>query len=146
MLIQQEKAITMLARGDTLMGNPVHQLASNGLCLRIGIGLLLGQDMPNGNQQFARNGDDRLLLPNACSQSLKLRFPMGVMLDRDPGGFNHDPTEITSTFLRDMPTTMSFTGIVNTSSQANISNQMFGRRKAGDIANSRQHTHDRENT
>ncbi len=59
MLIQQEQAITMLAWGDTMMGNPVHQLARNGLCLSMRIGFLLGQDMPHRDQQFASDGDNR---------------------------------------------------------------------------------------
>jgi hypothetical protein len=41
MLIEQEQAIPMLARDHAMMGNPVHQLASNGLYLSIGIGFLL---------------------------------------------------------------------------------------------------------
>jgi hypothetical protein len=70
MLIQQEQTITMLAWDHTMMGNPVPQLARNGLCLSIGISFLLGQDMPNRDQQFARDGDNRLLFADPPAQAL----------------------------------------------------------------------------
>ena len=59
MLIQQEQTITMLTRHDAMIAHPIQQFASNGLCLGIGIGLLLGQDMPYCHQQFASDGDNR---------------------------------------------------------------------------------------
>ena len=55
-----------------MVGNPIHQLASDGLRLCIGISFLLNQDMPNGDQQFACNGDNRLLFADAPCQALKL--------------------------------------------------------------------------
>ena len=55
-----------------MMGNPVHQLARNGLCLSIRIGFLLGQDMPNRDQQFASDGDSGFLFADPPGQVLKL--------------------------------------------------------------------------
>jgi hypothetical protein len=72
MLIQQEQPITMLAWDHTMMGNPVHQLARNGLCQSIRIGFLLREDMPHSDQQFASDGHNRLLFANAPAQALKL--------------------------------------------------------------------------
>ena len=62
----------MLAWDHPMMGNPVHQLARNGLCLSIRIGFLLGQDMPNRDQQFASDGDNGFLFADPPGQALKL--------------------------------------------------------------------------
>ena len=59
MLIEQEQAIAMLAWDHPMIANPVHQLARNGLYLSIGVGLLLGQHVPDRDQQFASDGDKR---------------------------------------------------------------------------------------
>ena len=110
---QQEQAITMLAWDNAVMGNPVHQLASNGLCLSIGIGFLLGQDMPNRDQQFARDGHNRLLFPDPLGQARKLSLPRGVMLHRDPGGFYHHAAQITSALFGNVSALMGFPRIMH---------------------------------
>jgi hypothetical protein len=45
-----------------------------------------------------------------------------------------------------MSSTMGFPGFVDTCSQASVAYQVFGRREAGDITNSCEHTHDREDS
>jgi hypothetical protein len=116
MLIQQEQAITMLARGDALMGNPVQQLARNGLCLSMGIGFLFGQDMPHSDQQFASDGDNRLLFADPPAQAFKLGLSMGMVLHRDPGSFDHHTTQITSAFFGDMFPLMGFPRVMHAGS------------------------------
>src|SRR6266700_4328201 len=134
MLIQQEKTITMLARDNAVMGNPVHQLARNGLCLSIGIGFLLGQDMPNRDQQFARDGDNRLLFPDPLGQALKLSLPMGVMLHRDPGGFDHHASQITAALFGNVSTLMGVTRIMHALSEPGVAYSVLVRRKARNVA------------
>src|SRR6266699_5552538 len=123
MLIQQEKTITMLARDNAVMGDPVHQLARNALCLSIRIGFLLGQDMPNRDQQFASNGDNRLLFPDPLGQALKLGFPMGMMLHCDPGGFDHHAPQITSALFGNMATLMGFPGVMHARSKPSVADK-----------------------
>jgi hypothetical protein len=55
-----------------MVSNPIRQFGSNGLRLCTGISFLLNQDMSNGDQQFACNGDNRLLFADASCQALKL--------------------------------------------------------------------------
>ena len=98
------------------MGNPVHQLAGDRLCLSVAIGLLLSEDMPNGDQQFASNGNNRLLFTDAPAQALKLGFPMRMMLHRDPGSFYHYATQITPALFGDMSPLMGFTRVMHTRS------------------------------
>ncbi len=62
----------MLAWDHAMMGNPVQQFASHGLCLSMGISLLLREDMPHRHQQFASDGDNGLLFADAPGQALKL--------------------------------------------------------------------------
>lgn len=62
----------MLTWDHPLMGTPVHQLARNGLYLSIRIGFLLGQDMPNRDQQFASDGDNGFLFADPPGQALKV--------------------------------------------------------------------------
>jgi hypothetical protein len=69
--VSSKSRIPPTVSGHAMMSNPVHQLASHGLRLRIGIGLLLGQDMPNRDQQFARDSDNRLLFADPLGQALK---------------------------------------------------------------------------
>jgi hypothetical protein len=59
MLIEQEQAIAMLTGHDAMIAHPVHQLARNGLYLSMGVGLLLGQHVPDRDQQCASDGDNR---------------------------------------------------------------------------------------
>ena len=62
----------MLTWDHPMMGTPIHQLARNCLCLSIRIGFLLGQDVPNSDQQFASDGDNRLLFADPPGQALTL--------------------------------------------------------------------------
>jgi hypothetical protein len=51
--------------------------------------------MPHCHQQFASDGDNGLLFADAPGQALTLGLPMGMMLHRDPGGFDHHAPQIT---------------------------------------------------
>src|SRR6266581_9677676 len=103
----------MLTRSDPSVGNPVHELAGDRLGIGMAISLLLRQDMPNSDQQFTGNGDNRLLFTDPPAQALKLGFPMGMMLHRDPGSFDHHTTQITSAFFGDMSPLMSIPRVMH---------------------------------
>lgn len=102
--------------------------------------------MPDGHEQFPRNGHNRLLFANACGQPLKLGLPVGVMFDGNPGCLNHDATQITAPLFGDTTASTGFPRLVDTGSQASIAHQMFGRGEAADLANSGQDTHGREDS
>src|SRR5690348_14951749 len=116
MLIKQEQAIAMLTRHDAMIANPVHQFARDGLYLSIGVGLLFGQDVPDHDQQFASDGDNRLLFAHAPGQVLKLSFPMGMMLHRNPGGLDHHAPHIAPALFGNMSASMGFSRVMDAGS------------------------------
>ncbi len=95
------------------MTNPVQQCAGDGLDLCMAIRFLLAEYMPDGHEQFPRNGHNRLLFANACGQTLKLGFPVGVMFDRHPGCLNQHSTQITAPLLGDAPPAIGLPRLVN---------------------------------
>ena len=139
-VVQEQEPVASLARSGSRMTNPVQQFAGDSLDLCMAICFLLAEDMPDNYKQFPRNGDNRFLFANACGQALKLGFPMGVMLDGNPGRLNHDPAQITAPLLGDAPPAIGFPRLVDTGSQAGIAHEMLGRGKPGDLPNSGQDT------
>ena len=71
-LIQEEEPIAPFAWCGSSVTDPVQQFASHRLHLRVGIGFLLSQNMPNRDKQLARNGHNRLLFANTSAQALNL--------------------------------------------------------------------------
>jgi hypothetical protein len=93
-----------LALTHTGTTHPHHQLAGHCLIVGMHIGDLLSEHMPYDNQQFAPNCDDRLLFANALREPLKLRLPVQVRLDRDPGCFDNGSPQIAPAFFGDATT------------------------------------------
>src|SRR6266699_2616654 len=118
-----------------ILGRPGHFM----LCVT-----LLREDMPHGDQQFASDGDNRLLFADPLAQALKLSFPMRMMFHRHPGGFHYHAPQIASALFGNMSALMGFTRVMHACSKPSIADQLLGRRKARDIADGGQDAHDGE--
>jgi hypothetical protein len=64
-VVQEQEPVASLARSGSRMTNPVQQFAGDSLDLCMAIRFLLAEHMPDGHQQLAGNGDNRLLFANA---------------------------------------------------------------------------------
>jgi hypothetical protein len=70
------------------------------------ISTLSAEHVPDGHQQFAGDGNNRLVCANATTEPLKLSFPMGMVFDGHPGSFHHAGAQFTATLLGDPPTAL----------------------------------------
>src|SRR5215469_12667974 len=73
-LIQEKEPVALFAWCGSSVTDPIQQFASHRLNVRVGIGFLVSQYMPNRDEQLARNGHNRLLFANASTQPLKLNL------------------------------------------------------------------------
>ncbi len=58
-VIQEQEPVAFLAGDGSRMTHPVQQCAGDGLDLCMAIRFLLAEDMPDGHEQFPRNGHKR---------------------------------------------------------------------------------------
>ena len=58
-VVQEQEPVAFLARDGSRMTNPVQQFPGDGLDLCMAICFLLAEYMPDGHEQFPRNGDNR---------------------------------------------------------------------------------------
>ena|GEM_PF-5942037 len=58
-VVQEQESVASLARSGSRATNPVQQFTRHRLDLRMAIGFLLAQDMPDDDEQFSCNGHNR---------------------------------------------------------------------------------------
>ena len=101
-------------------------------------GFPFGEDMPDGDQEFTSNGDDGLLLADAGGQLVKLSLPILGGADGGPGGFDHDPAQVTAALLGDAPTAFGLARVVDARPQAGIADELLVAGEARDGADGAQ--------
>ena len=68
------------------------QLGGDHFRVGVLIGDLFGQHMPDGDQQFTRNGDHGRVGQHPAGEALELSLPMRMVAPRTPGGFDQRPS------------------------------------------------------
>ena len=120
---------------------PTHQLSGDHDGVGVVIGSAFGQDMPNGDEQLAGNGDDSDALGLTARQTLKFSFPMGMGVDSCPGTLDEHAAQVTAALLSDVPVAVGLTGVVDPRAEARVAYQFLGGGEAGDGANRSQDRH-----
>jgi hypothetical protein len=69
---------------------------------------LLGQDVPDDDQQLAGDRYDRLRSADADGQTFKHLLPLGMAIDCSPGGFDHGRADVSPTLLGNSTTIVLF--------------------------------------
>jgi hypothetical protein len=76
------------------------QRASDALGVGIPVGAAVGQDMPDRDEQLARNRDDRFVAAKPRLQPRHFGLPVGMMAGGVVGRFHHDPAQVAATRFR----------------------------------------------
>ena len=128
-----------LLRGE--LPGPTHQLSGDHDGVGVVSGSAFGQDMPNGDEQLASNGDDSDALGLTACQTLKFSFPMGMGVDSRPGTLDEHAAQVTAALLSDVPIAMHLTGSVDPRAEARVAHQFLGGGETRDVANGTQDRH-----
>lgn len=126
--------------GGELPG-PAHQLSGDHDGIGVVISGAFGQDMPDGDEQLASNGDDSDALGLTACQTLKFSFPMGMGVDSRPGTLDEHAAQVTAALLSDVPIAVGLTGSVDPRAEARVAHQFLGGGEAEDGANRSQDHH-----
>lgn len=120
-VVTQERGLgTSFARSRATARSPAKQCAGDGLHVSRDISRLPAEHMPDGHQQLAGDGNNRLVFADAPTKSLKYPFPLGMVFDGHPGSFHHDRAQFTAALLGNPPTALHLPRGMNTSSQTRI--------------------------
>ena len=136
-----------LARGQSptlfvaQLPRPGHELERDHVEIGVLVGGVLGQHMPDHDEQLACDGDDGLVLFHPTTQPLELGFPKVIRLDGMPGRLGQDIAQFFATFLGDVARAVRLSTVMYASSQPTVANQLFGGGKARDVTDGRQHGH-----
>jgi hypothetical protein len=103
--------------------------------VRIGeaVGGMVGEDVPDGDEELAGDGDDGLVVADAGLETLEGGFPVRVMEDGDASSGDDGGADIAATFLGDTTGAMGLTRVVDTDTKAGIADEFFGRGETGDV-------------
>ena len=120
---------------------PVHELGRDFARVGVVIGLSFGQDVPDGDEEFASDGDDSLLLADAGSEFVKNSLPIDRIADGGPGGFDESGTEVATTLLGNAAALVGFAGIMDSATESGISNDFLVLGEAIDSADGAENGH-----
>jgi len=103
--------------------------------VRIGeaVGGVVGEDVPDGDEELAGNGDDGLVVTDTRFETLEGSFPVRMMENSDASSGDHGGADIAAPFLGDTTGAMSLTGVVDADAHARVTNELFGRGETGDV-------------
>src|ERR1051326_5646815 len=96
---------------------------------------LRGENMPHGHEELASNCHNRLTFPNRVRKPLKLGFPVRMMLDCHPGGFNHGRAQLTTPLLGNPSGLVGLPRGMDACTQATVADQLLGRGKTCNVSN-----------
>ena len=120
---------------------PKHKLESDHLVLGVAISDAFGENVPDGDEKFAGNGDDGDVGVLVAGETLEEMFPVGRFLDGNPSGLDEDTAEFATATLGDTFATVGLAAGVDTGTEASVANELFGGREAGDVADGGEDSH-----
>jgi hypothetical protein len=74
---------------DTILAGPLRQAASNGIRVSVPVGFAFGEHVPGKDQQLASDGNNSSGSAPPLGDGFELLFPVVVVLNDNPCGFNH---------------------------------------------------------
>jgi len=122
------------AIGDAELVDSIHQFASDTQRFSVLVSDLKGEDVPDGDEQLASNGDNSLVATQARFETGKLGFPVGVRVGGGLGSFDHSSAEFSASSFGDLAGASGEAGVMNSPAQASITDQVLGVWEAGDLA------------
>jgi len=123
---------------------PGHQLEGHHLRDGVAVGSSFGEDVPDGDEESAGDGDDGDLGWLVAGEAAELGLPVRGLVHCDPGGFNEDATEVAAAAFGDAFGAMGLAGVVDASAEAGIADEVFGGGEAGDVADGGEDGHSGE--
>jgi hypothetical protein len=123
---------------------PAHDLGSHPNGIRLAIDGFPGKYIPNGDEQFAGDDNNRLGIGHAAGIAIELSLPVGEVPHGAPGGFDQGPTQFTAAGFGDFTGAMGLAAVMDGGSQAGISDELIGGRETGNIADGGQDGHGQE--
>ena len=133
----QEAVADKLSGSETaaLLGSecsgPAHQFAGDHCGFGVAIGSALGQDVPDGDEQLAGDGDDGDALRLVAAEAGKLALPVRVGVDGAPGSFDQHAAEVA----------VRLTAVADADAETGITDQMLGGGEARDVADGSENGH-----
>ena len=127
-----------LTGGEMLPSQAIGQLQKKASHLsRVGkaVSLLVGQNVPDRDQQLAGDSDQGLGLTQAGFEPGQFSPPVGVNPNRGMGGLNHSGPDVAPSGLGDGAGAPGLTTVIDPSAQPSIADQKLGSRKALNVAN-----------
>ena len=101
----------------------------------VAVGLAFGEQVPDNDEQLM--GDDH----DSVVGMLEAPAPERMAADRAPGDLHHGPTQVFAALLGDGLRALLDAALMDARREAGVTDQVLGRGKASDVANSRQHGH-----
>ena len=115
---------------------PTHHLRSDLGVGEVAIGLMLGKDVPKNDQQASGDGDDSLARDEALGKTIEFTFPIGIEIHGCPGGLDQSGSKVTAAGFRDPSLAEGLAGGMDTGAKTRVADQLLGRFKTGDVADS----------
>jgi len=101
---------------------PEHQLAGDHLRHGVVVGDGLGEDVPDGDEEFAGDGDVGVL---AAGEASELLFPVGGLLDGDPSRFDECAAQVAATLFGDASGAMGLAGVVDAGTESGVGDEVL---------------------
>lgn len=143
----QEAKADELAGGEAAalfvgeLPRPTHQLAGDHGRFGATVGSALGQEVPDGDEELAGDGDDGNALRLVAAETGELVFPVRVGVDGAPGGFDEHAAEVAAALFADVAVAVRLTAVVDACAEAGIADEVLGGGEAGDVADGRENDH-----
>jgi hypothetical protein len=124
---------------------PAHDLGSHPNGIRLAIDGFPGKNIPNGDEQFAGDDDNRLGIGHPAGIAIELTLPVGEIADGALSRLHERPAQFAASGFGDFPGAMGLAAVMNGGSQAGISDELVGGRETGDVADGGQDGHGEDN-
>jgi len=120
---------------------PGHELGGDFARVGVAVGFPLGEEVPEGDEEFAGDGDDGLLLADAEGELVKNTLPIDRIADGGPGGFDESGAEVAAALFGDAAAFESFAGVMDSAAEAGIADELFVLGEAVDDADGAENGH-----
>ena len=126
MLAGEGSTAQAVQMGELVGLAPALQLAAHHGQVGMAVRDLVGQDMPDDDQELARDRHHGLALAQGGDQACELSVPVGMVFHRAPGCFDEHRTELTATLLGDGSGMLRLPRRMDAGTQPAVADQFFG--------------------
>jgi hypothetical protein len=133
--------LTLGAMGAAQECSMGEQLASDEVGIGEAVCAALGEDVPDGDEEFAGNGNSGLVATKTGLEARELRFPVGMATGGSVSGFDHCGADVTPASLGHTAGAASEAAVVDARAEASVAHELLGGREARDVADGGQEGH-----